>query len=158
MQPVWIGYHFDKGWKRVGGIYPRLRPKWPCWLTLIASLILVRKLLLRWSVGSVEFPPQGLKKGFWGDRGRHITCIPPTMRSRSQTQGKVEPWEFKSGFLTRHQHGTVHLPFPTSWAQILLQSDSRKPSSQSDGEFQQKLCSPLPLDGLRKPEVGLRGK
>ena len=66
MQPVWIGYHFDKGWKSVGGIYPRLCPKWPCWLALIASLILARKLLLRWSVGSVESPPQGPKRGVLG--------------------------------------------------------------------------------------------
>ena len=47
-QPVWIEYHFDKGWKRVGGIYPRSCPKWTCLVTLIASLILARNMLLWW--------------------------------------------------------------------------------------------------------------
>lgn len=47
-QPVWIEYHFDKAWKRVGGIYPRSCPKWTCSVTLIASLILARNMLLWW--------------------------------------------------------------------------------------------------------------
>ena len=75
-QPVWIEYHFDKGGKRVGGIYPRSCPKWTCSVTLIASLILARNMLLWWVCLLVHLNLHlHVQSGGSGEIGASLACF-----------------------------------------------------------------------------------
>lgn len=108
-------------------------PEWPSDLTYLCQ----KSASVMGPLAHLNLYFQAQSGGSGEARGRHITGIPSTMCSRSQ----VRPGKGQSGssgvqgvhFSPRHPDRIQHFSLSTSWAENLLQSDSRSPNLDFEG-------------------------